>query len=150
MRRAIPGIVLLVHFAFAHAALAASSVTSVAISQSTALPLDGEGTSTERIVKVADLQIASDSPLGFTLTVTSGSLSKADGETPIRFQVVTVAAGDPPPTAAMFTAAPGESHVFRSDVGGNVTRELYVRYTPAALQDPGTYSHMVSVTAVDN
>lgn len=148
MRRLLPSAFL--GLLLAQGVFAASSVTSVANSQATALPVDGEGASTEHILKVADLNITSDGPLGFTLTVTSGSLSNGEGQTPIAFQVVTVAAGSAAPSAGMFTAASGESHVFTSLQAGSVTRELYVRYTPATLQDPGTYSHVVSVLIADN
>lgn len=134
----------------AQGALAASSATAVATTQASALPLDGEGSSTERVVKIADLQISADGTQGFTLTVTSGNLRKADGNTPIPFQVVTVAAGAPPPTAASFTAGPGESHIYNSSSPGNTTRQLYVRYAAATLQDPGAYSASVSVLITDN
>lgn len=148
MRRLIPSAYLWV--LLAQGALAASSATAVATSQAASLPLDGEGSSTERIVKVADVQITADGTLGFTLTVTSGSLGKSDGLTPIPFQVVTVAQGASAPTAASFTAPAGEAHTYISPTPGNTTRELYVRYTAATLQDPGAYSASVSVTIADN
>lgn len=148
MRRLIPSGYLWV--LLGQMALAASSVTSVATTQATALPLDGEGSAIERILKVADVTVTSDAPTGFTLTVTSGSLSKTDAQDPIPFQVVAVPMGAPAPTAADFTSAPGESHFFSTNAQGNAALQLYIRYKAAPLQDPGTYTASLVVSVLDN
>lgn len=134
----------------AQAAFAASDVAAYSTTQANTLPMDGEGTSTERIVKVADLHITSDAQQGFELLVTSGNLGKADGETPVAFQVVTVAEGAAAPTAAAFTTPAGSTYVFRTSGPGSSIRQLYIRYTSAPLQDPGTYSASVGVSLVEN
>ena len=71
---------------------AESSVSVNAIPSASNLPLDGEGSATTRVVKVSSLTLATDSNKGFTVTISSGSLTKVSSETPISYQVMTVAA----------------------------------------------------------
>lgn len=125
----------------------AASLQTVPAFQASALLLD---TADTRIVKVADLSISSSAGPGFSLTVTSGALAKADGQTPIPFQVVTVADQAPPPSAADFTSPSGSVYVFSTTAPGSVVRALYIRYHAAALQDPGNYHASLEVTVVDN
>ena len=114
-----------------------------------ALPLS---TGTQQIVQVADLAISTNEALGYTLTATSGNLAKAGGTTSIAYQVtttadaVTVVAGD-------FAIASGTNYTFASTAAnavGTGSRDLYIRYTPAALQDPGAYAGTITVTVADN
>lgn len=133
-----------------HAASAATHVTPLTSSGAARLPLDGAGSAVERIVKVADLDISSDAPQGYTLTITSGTLGKGDGQTPISFQVVTVGEGAPPPSAAAFTTPAGTPYVYTTGASGAHTRQLYIRYVSAALQDPGAYAASIAVSVVDN
>jgi hypothetical protein len=134
----------------ARLALADTNVSPVPASQAESLPLDGQGTSIERIVKVADLDISSDAASGYTLTVTSGSLGKSDAQTPVPFQVVTVAEGAPAPTRADFTTASGAPYVYKATAAGIHTRQLFIRYIAAEYQDPGAYRASVSVSVIDN
>lgn len=134
----------------AQVALAGSQVTPVPSTQAGTLPLEGQGTATERIVKVADLDITSDSALGYTLTVSSGSLGKGDALTPIPFQVVAVEANAPAPARAAFTTPSGSAYVYTSTATGAHTLQLYIRYVAAEHQDPGAYQASVSVSVVDN
>lgn len=133
-----------------NAALAASSVELFATWQAGTLQLDAEGASLERIVKVADLHIRSDAPLGFTLVVPSGHLTKTDGEAPVPFQVVTVAEGASAPAASDFTSPSGEAHVYRIDRPGNFIRQLYIRYIASPRRAPGTYSTTVVTRVIEN
>lgn len=130
--------------------LGASSLQTVATPQAPSLALDGEGSAMARIVKVATLSITSDAGLGFSLTVTSGALGNAEGQTPISFQVVTVPAQAAAPSPADFTSPSGAVYVFSTSAPGSVDRELYIRYQAAALQDPGAYAASLEVTVTDN
>jgi hypothetical protein len=122
----------------------------------TTTPTAGAGTlslsaATQQIVPVADLAIATNNEQGYTLTVTSGNLTKSGG-TAIPYQVTTTAdtvaavAGD-------FSGAPGATYTFSTsaaNASGTNGRDLSIMYTPAALQDPGTYVGTITVTVADN
>jgi hypothetical protein len=71
-------------------------------------------------------------------------------QTPIAFQVVTVADQAPPPGAADFTSPSGAVYLFSTTAPVSVSRALYIRYRAADLQDPGTYLASLEVTLVDN
>jgi len=131
-------------------ALAVTSLTTSATSNADRLALDGTGSSSEHIVKVADLAITTDSPNGYTLSVSSGDLSNADGQTPIAFQVTTVSDGAPAPGSAEFTAPSGSNYTMSTSSAGQADQDLYIRYTPAALQDPGLYSASIALVVSDN
>ena len=111
------------------------------------LPLNG---STQQIIRVAGLGISTNQSLGYTLTASSGSLAKIGGATPIAYQVTTTAAGGPAPAAGGFALA---SHTFASSAAnapGSNGRDLYIMYTPAALQEAGAYAGLITVSVVDN
>lgn len=114
------------------------------------LPLDGEGSATTHIVKVSTLSLATDSSNGFTVTISSGSLTKTSQETPISYQVMTVPAGDNPPSLGDFTVAAGNNYTFVTNQAGSQNRDLYILYTPASLQDPGNYSATIAIAIADN
>ncbi|MBE9076003.1 hypothetical protein IQ241_01610 [Romeria aff. gracilis LEGE 07310] len=123
----------------------ATSPTAVVSS----LDLDGEGTATTHIVKVADLSFSTDSALGLTLSVTSGSLTKPDG-VDIDFQVVTVLDNDVAPSEGDFSVPSGSVYTYTTSGAGNHSRDLYILYRPAALQDPGNYASTIDVWVDDN
>lgn len=123
-----------------------SSTTSVASN----LTLDGEGSASTRIVKVANLELSTDDSDGFTLIISSESLTKSGSETPIPFQVTTVAAGSGSPSASDFPVSPGSNYTVSTTSAGSSSKELYIKYTPAALQDPGSYSTSISLVVTDN
>jgi hypothetical protein len=123
-------------------AYAAPSITASATAGATSLPLDGEGSSTTRIVKVATIEMSTTLIGGFTATFTSGSLTRADGSgTPISFQVALVNQGASPPTASAFTVPSGSTLTFSAIISITIVRrDLYIMYRSASLQDPGAYS----------
>lgn len=123
-----------------------SSTTSVASN----LTLDGEGSASTHIVKVANLELSTDDTDGFTLTISSQSLTKSGGETPIPFQVTTVAAGSGSPSASDFLVSPGSNYTVSTTSAGSSSKEMYIKYTPAALQDPGAYNTSISLIVTDN
>lgn len=133
-----------------HCAFAAATVQATATPQAPALPLGGEGSSVTRIVRVAELFIESDGALGFQLTATSTWLEDALGQTPIALQLLTVPVEAPAPVAADFTSPAGAPCVFSTSSPGSVRRALYIRYTSAALQDPGTYNGSIDVNVVEH
>jgi hypothetical protein len=116
---------------------------------SSTLELDGTRNPSTSIVKIADIHISTDNPQGCTVTISSGSLSKPGG-TSIPFQIIDVADGAETPSAGSFTAASGSNHTFNLSTAGTGDRDIYIRYTPATLQDPGRYSASITVTASDN
>ena len=131
------------------AAHATSSLTLAGASGAGQLALDGEGSSTSHIVKVASLTMDTDGP-GFTLSISSGSLSKADGGTPIPFQVALVDEGAAPPPAAAFTVPSGSRYPFSTMTPGAVHKDLYIMYQSASLQDPGAYAARIDCDISDN
>lgn len=144
----LPTLALLL--AAAPPALAVTSLTTSATSNADKLALDGTGSSSEHIVKVADLAITTDSPNGYTLSVSSGNLSNADGQTPIALQVTTVTDGAPAPGSAEFTTPSGSNYSVSTASAGQADQDLYIKYTPAALQDPGLYSASIALLVSDN
>ncbi|MHC5821202.1 MAG: hypothetical protein ACYT04_36360 [Nostoc sp.] len=122
-----------------------SSTTSVASN----LTLDSEGSASSRIVKVANLELSTDDSNGFTLTISSQSLTKSGGETPIPFQVTTVAANESP-NDSDFSISPGSNYTVSTTSAGSSSKEMYIKYTPAALQHPGAYNTSISFVITDN
>jgi hypothetical protein len=129
---------------------AESSVSVNVMSSANSLPLDGEGSSLTHVVKVSTLTLATDSNKGFTVTISSGSLTKVSEETPISYQVMTVISGDNPPSSGDFTVASGNNYTFATNQSGSQNRDLYILYTSASLQDPGTYLANITIAIADN
>ena len=148
MRTRVAAFSCLVQLFVATTAGASSSVTTTPSAGATDLTLDGEGTSSTHIIKVADLSLWTDSSAGFTVNVTSGVLSKSGG-TSVPFKVALVADGAATPGAGAFTVPSGMTLSFSSFVPGAVEKDLYIMYTPAALQDPGPYAATIDVDIVD-
>jgi hypothetical protein len=128
---------------------AAPSVTAQSTAGATNLGLDGQGNASTHIVKVADVSLSTDAANGFTVSITSGSLTKAGG-TPVAFQVALVDDNAAAPSAAAFTAASGSSYTFATGAAAAVARDLYIKYTPAPFQDPGAYAASIDIDIVDN
>lgn len=131
-------------------AFALPSITATATTTASVLLLKGEGSASEHIIKVADLAISTDNSTGLSLTVSSGNVTKADGITPIAFQVTTVADGAPAPGSGEFIIPSGSNYTASTSTTGQTDKDLYIKYTPAALQDPGPYSAAISLIVTDN
>lgn len=117
----------------------------------TTLALDGAAAGNQQIVQVADLGIYTNNEQGYLLTVTSGNLTKSGG-TAIPFQTTTTSSGTPAITGD-FTIASGTDYTLSTsaaNASGTGDLDLWVQYTPAALQDPGTYTGSITVTVADN
>lgn len=115
------------------------------------LPLGGAAAGNQQIVQVADLGINTNNEQGYTLTVTSGDLTKSGG-TAISYQTTTTATGVSAVTGD-FTVASGTDYTFNTsaaNASGTGDRDLWIQYTPAALQDPGSYTGTITVTVADN
>lgn len=136
--------------ALATPALAAPSVTAQAAPGATGLPMDGLGSASTHIVKVADISASTAASQGFTMSISSGYLTKGDGSTPISFQVALVAQGASAPSASAFTTPSGATYTFSTSSAGAVDEVLYIKYTPATLQDPGVYAAVVEIDVRDN
>jgi len=121
------------------------SITSTATAGAAALDLSG-GT---KIVKVSDLAMSTNNEQGLTLTASSGNLTKSGG-TSIAFQVTSVDNAAAAPAAGAFTIASGSNYTVGTEAAGSVDQDLYIMYTPAALQDPGAYAGSISLTVTDN
>jgi hypothetical protein len=145
-RLAVPWILVA---GLASPALATSAVTASATASATSLILDGEGGASTHIVKVADLALTTDRATGFTLTISSGSLTKS-GATAIGFQIALVAHGAGAPSGVAFIVASGSNLTLSTTSAGPVEKDLYIQYTPAALQDPGAYGTSIDVSILDN
>jgi hypothetical protein len=125
------------------------SLSTTATTISTSLPLDGEGSASMHIVKVADVAISTDNSSGLTLTVTSGSLPKLNGPD-IAFQVTTVADDAIAPSSGDFMVSSSHTYTYVTSTAGFENRDIYILYSPNALQDPGVYSTSIQVSVVDN
>jgi hypothetical protein len=129
----------------AHAAT--PSVNTAAAAGSTSLMMDSGGVTVTRIVKVADVSVASDGANGFTLSIASAALTKPGG-TPVPFQVALVDAFAPVPSASAFSTPAGSLFAY---VGTGIqNKALYIKYSLPTYQDPGTYSAQIDLEVVDN
>lgn len=128
---------------------ATPAITAIPNSMAGLLPLEGQGTTTTNVVKVAKLTLSTDHARGYTLMVTSGNITKIGG-TPIAFQVTTVPANSAAPSAGDFTVPTSSTYLLTTSMSGTEDRDLYIRYTPGSLQDPGAYSGNISLTITDN
>ncbi|HEY9627568.1 MAG TPA: hypothetical protein V6C84_09725 [Coleofasciculaceae cyanobacterium] len=133
----------------AQPAIGLSTLNTTPTAIATSLDLDGEGSATTHIVKVSDITVSTDNSNGLTLTLTSNRLNKVDGAD-IDFQVTTVENDAIAPSGAAFTVASGDSYTYVTEAAGTESRDLYIRYTPNALQDPGHYSASIQASVVDN
>lgn len=120
-------------------------VTSTPTAAASALDLTGG----QKIVKVSDIGMSTNNEQGLTLTATSGNLTKAGG-TSIAFQVTSVPDTDPAPASGDFLIASGSSYTVGTVASGSDAVDLYIKYTPLALQDPGAYAGSISLTVTDN
>ena len=125
------------------------SISVSATATASALPLDGEGSAGEHIVKVADLTIGTNNEQGFTLTATSGDLTKAGGSS-IAYQVTSVDDGTSAPASGDFLVASGSAYTYSTSGSGPGNQDLYIKYRPIALQDPGNYGGTITLTVADN
>jgi hypothetical protein len=122
------------------------SINATDTSEASSLNLSGG----LKIVKVADIVIGTNNEQGFTLSASSGDLTKAGG-TSISFQVMTVDDGASAPASGDFTVDSGDANEdFGSSGAGEKEGDLYIKYSPATLQDPGNYSGSISLTVSDN
>jgi hypothetical protein len=130
-------------------ALAAPELAVSATAGASNLTMDGAGSSSTRIVKIADLSLSTDDEQGLTLSVSSGSLTKAGGS-PVPFQVALVADEAAAPSAAAFTTSSGGTLFHSTGGAGSLGLDLYIKYRSANLQDPGAYSASIDLGVVDN
>jgi len=129
--------------------LAAPSLTVQSSAGASSLALDGTGSTSLHIVKVADLSLSTSAPTGLTVWITSGSLTK-DGGTSVAFQVALVDHNAAPPSASTFTTASGVPYLFATAAATAVAKDLYIKYMPGSLQDPGAYVASIDIDVVDN
>ncbi len=122
------------------------SVTSTATSISSNLTLDGRSSASTHIIKVADITLSTDNSTGLTLFVSAGNIVKPGGSS-IAYEVTTVSDGAAPPAGSDFSSG---NYTVSTSTSGLVNKDLYIKYTPAALQDPGNYSAAISLVVTDN
>ncbi|MGB3205927.1 MAG: hypothetical protein WBB28_13135 [Crinalium sp.] len=122
------------------------SLTSTATSIASNLVLDGRGSASTHIIKVADISLTTDNSTGLSLFVSAGNITKPGGSS-IAYEVTTVADGLAPPVASDFSSG---NYTVSTSTSGQVNKDLYIKYTPATLQDPGNYSGAISLLVTDN
>lgn len=152
MRRLFWSLGLLTYMALTgiQPAFAIPSISTTITSSASLLPLDGEGRSTTHIVKVSTLYLSTDNSKGFTLTISSGNLAKVQPQSPIIYQVTTVVSGASSPSSGDFSVASGNNYTFLATQAGSQNRDLYILFSLANLQTPGTYSSNIVVSISDN
>lgn len=133
----------------AQPAVGLPSLSTSATAISTSLDLDGEGSASTHIVKVADISISTDSSRGLKLSLTSGSLTKVDGSD-ISFKITTVANDESAPSSSAFDVPSGNTYTYVTQAAGSESRDVYILYTPSALQDPGPYGATINISVEDN
>jgi hypothetical protein len=121
------------------------ALTTTATGDASALDLS----SGEKIIQVADLGLSTNNSTGYTLEASSGNLTNEDSVT-MAYQVTTIADGGTAPATGDFGIASGTPYTVSTSAAGTAAQDLYIKYTPAALQDPGTYTGSVSLTVTDN
>jgi hypothetical protein len=110
--------------------------------------MDGGGSAATHIVKVAAVMVSGAGPSGFTLSLRSGRLTKSGG-TAIPFQVALVEHDAMAPVSSVFATPSGAVYIVT--VGpGTFSKDLYIKYRSASLQDPGAYSASIELDVVDN
>lgn len=112
------------------------------------LTLHGEGSTALEIRKVATVTVSTLSLLGYTLTVSSGAIQKPLGGPDIPYQILAVNAGAPQPQSSDFTVSSGNNFARCSLTP--LTLDVYIKYTPAVLQDPGNYNATINLEAKNN
>ena len=127
----------------------ASTLAIVSVPTAAATNLLGLGAgAVEVIVKVSDLAITTNNSTGYTLTATStGLLTKGAVGPDIVFTMTTVLDGVAAPLTGVAVASP---YVFDSTAAGAVPLDLYIAYTPAAVQDPGDYAGSIALIVTDS
>ena len=128
--------------------LALTTSPTTGSNSAASLPLDNVG---PQIVKIADLAINTNNNTGYTLTVSSGNLTKTGGAN-IPFQVA-VTEDNTAAATGDFTVASGTGYTHATtaaNAAGTAGKDLAIKFTPNALQDPGEYTASVSVTVADN
>lgn len=112
------------------------------------LELHGEGSTATEIEKIATVNVSTINPQGYTLTLSSAFLETTSEGPDIDYQIWAVTAGGSPPVSGDFSITSGNSFLQCSVLPLNL--DVYVKYTPAILQSPGSYDSSVTVTAIDN
>ncbi|MBE9191685.1 hypothetical protein IQ230_15280 [Gloeocapsopsis crepidinum LEGE 06123] len=119
------------------------TTTATAAASNLDLPISAD----TKVVQVADIAFETNNAEGLTITATSGTLTTNGGQTPIDFQVKLLADGTAIPGSTDF-ASGNTTHTTTS--AGTGAADLYIKYTTAEYQDPGTYSGTISLTVIDN
>ena len=122
------------------------SLTSTATSIASNLTLDGRGSASTHIIKVADIALTTDNSTGLSLFVSAGSITKPGGSS-IVYEVTTVLDGAAPPADNDFSSG---NYTVSTSTSGTVNKDVYIKYTPVTLQDPGNYSAAISLVVTDN
>ncbi len=146
----------LISLAVVNPALADPTLTVTPIAGiNSSLNLYGEGNTSTEIEKIATIQVSTATPnfygnsFGYTLTLSSAAMSPVSGSGPdVSYQILAVPTGDPQPQSSDFTVPSGSN--FTQCATGILNLDVYVKYTPAALQDPGSYIDSIDVDATDN
>lgn len=142
MERLVAIFVFLIPLFVAKSAVALPDISNVNTrAVATSLELNGDGESGTYTVLVADITVDSSSAPSYTLSIPAGDL--ISGVAPaISFQVAAVASGNAPPTVF------SNNYELCSSQAEDL--DIYIQYTTATLQDPGTYTHSLFLSAVDN
>jgi hypothetical protein len=106
-------------------------------------------TASEQIAQVSDISMTTNNGEGLTLSAMSGNLTNGSSGS-IAFQVTSVDDGATAPAGAAFTTASGTAYTADTGAAGTFDKDLYIRYTPSAGQDPGNYTGSIDLSVSDN
>jgi hypothetical protein len=128
--------------------IAAPEISATATSTATNLPIIDTGSNTE-ILQVANLQVSTNASNGLKLTITPKSLNKTGGaQIPIQF--LAIPSGNTQPNPTDFTTPATTNYEYTISTSGSADLDLYIKYTPGQLQDPGNYTTDLELSVADN
>lgn len=104
------------------------------------LNIDGTGTASLTIVQVGDVVVDTTGESAHRLDITPNAITKALAGPDVTLEVTALVdpgGGTSTPSSASFS-----SGVYSVCIDGNTSTDfdVYIKYTPAPLQDPGSYS----------
>ncbi|NEQ54099.1 MAG: hypothetical protein F6K11_28870, partial [Leptolyngbya sp. SIO3F4] len=54
------------------------------------------------------------------------------------------------PNSGDFSTLSGNNYTYTTNSAGAENRDVYIRYTPRAFQDPGNYTGSIDLSVIDN
>lgn len=146
MKRSTLSLVLFFSLFTQYSVQAQPFVTATETLNANDLNIDGTGSASLTIVQVGDVVVNTLGESPHRLDITPNSITKALAGPDVTLEVTTLVdsgGGTSVPSSASFS-----SGVYSVCIDGNTSTDLdvYIKYTPAPLQDPGNYSGSLNLS----